>query len=233
VKYIAVIHVPNYYIIGGLTMYLASSEDIKKLDKLASEKYGIPESQLMENAGKSIFNEIKDNFSNNKFAVFCGKGNNGGDGFVVARLLKSDGRDVKVYLTHEETEFSDAAKIAYDKLKEEKIEILKITDNVDKDAVIIDALLGISVSGAPRGNIKSAIDKITSMNNAVISIDIPSGLSADNGKAMGSVVKADYTYTLALDKVGLNMNLGKSHCGIKKVLDIGVPKGALSELMCK
>jgi len=211
-------------------MHFASSAHIKKLDNLAAEKYGIPLSQLMENAGKSIFDEIKDNFHDNKFAVFCGKGNNGGDGFVVARLLKSAGRDVKVYLTHDETELSDTARIAFDKLKEEKVEILKITDDVDKDAVIIDALLGISVSGAPKGIIKTAIDKITSMENTVISVDIPSGLSADNGKALGSVVKANYTYTLALDKVGLNVYPGNILCGEKKVLDIGIPQEALSEL---
>ncbi len=211
-------------------MYLASSAHIKQLDKLASDKYGIPVAKLMENAGKSIFDEIKANFSEEKFAVFCGKGNNGGDGFVVARLLKADGRDVKVYLSHEEAELGETAKIAFDKLKEEKVEILKITDDVGKDAVIIDALLGISVSGAPKGNIKAAIDKIASMNNTVISVDIPSGLSADDGKASGSVVKADYTYTLALDKVGLNIYPGNTLCGHKKVLDIGIPKEAVAEL---
>ncbi len=211
-------------------MHLATSAHIKQLDALASQKYGIPLSQLMENAGGSIFNEIKENFFNNKIAVFCGKGNNGGDGFVVARLLKADGRDVKVYLTHNETELSDKAKIAFNKLKEEKVEILNITDDVDKDAVIIDALLGISVSGAPKGSIKTAIDKITSMKNTVISIDVPSGLSADTGKALGSVVKADFTYTLALDKVGLNIYPGRELCGKKKVLDIGIPKDALLEL---
>ncbi len=211
-------------------MYLATAEDIKKLDKLASEKYGIPLYRLMENAGKSIFDEIKVNFSDKKFAVFCGKGNNGGDGFVVARLLKADGREVKVYLTHEESELGATAKIAFDRMKEENIEVLKITDAVDDDAVIIDALLGISVSGAPRGNIKTAIDRITAMNNTVISVDIPSGLSADTGEVSGSVVKANYTYTLALDKVGLNVNQGKSLCGVKKVLNIGIPEAALAEL---
>lgn len=211
-------------------MYLATAEDIKKLDKLASEKYGIPLHQLMENAGKSIFDEIKQTFPDKKFAVFCGKGNNGGDGFVVARLLKADGREVKVYLTHEESELGATAKIAFDRIKEENIEVLNVTDDVDEDSIIIDALLGISVSGEPRGNIKTAIDRIAAMNNTVISIDIPSGLSADTGEASGSVVKADYTYTLALDKVGLNVNQGKALCGVKKVLDIGIPETALAEL---
>jgi len=185
-------------------MQPASSQQIKQLDKLASQKYGISLFQLMENAGKSIFDEIKKDFSDNKFAVFCGKGNNGGDGFVVARLLSADGCDVKVYLTHSKSELGETAKIAFDKLKEENVEILKVTDIVDEDAVIVDALLGISVSGEPRGTIKTAIDKISSMKNKVISVDIPSGLSADTGEALGSVIKADYTYTLALDKIGLN-----------------------------
>ena len=210
-------------------MFLARAEDIKKLDKLASEKYGIPESQLMENAGKSIFDKICDNFRESKFAVFCGKGNNGGDGFVVARLLKEAGCDVKIYLTHDAEEHSPVSKIAFDKLQK-GIEILKVTDDVDADAIIIDALLGISVSGAPRGNIKTAIDKIVSMKNTVISVDIPSGLSADTGDAPGSVIKADYTYTLALDKVGLNTDLGRKLCGKKQVLDIGIPDAAVKEL---
>ena len=211
-------------------MRCATSEDIKELDKLASEKYSIPLHQLMENAGKSIFDAIKESFTNKNFAVFCGKGNNGGDGFVVARLLATDVRKVKVYLTHDESELSATAKIAFDRMKEANVEVLKVTDDVDKDAVIIDALLGISVSGAPRGNIKTAIDRICAMKNTVISIDIPSGLSADTGEASGSVVKANYTYTLALDKVGLNMNQGKELCGEKKVLDIGIPQAAFAEL---
>jgi len=211
-------------------MQPASSQQIKQLDKLASQKYGISLFQLMENAGKSIFDEIKKDFSDNKFAVFCGKGNNGGDGFVVARLLSADGCDVKVYLTHSKSELGETAKIAFDKLKEENVEILKVTDIVDEDAVIVDALLGISVSGEPRGTIKTAIDKISSMKNKVISVDIPSGLSADTGEALGSVIKADYTYTLALDKIGLNVYPGNILCGRKKILDIGIPKEALLEL---
>ncbi len=210
-------------------MILATAADIKKLDKLAAEKYGIPEIQLMENAGKSVFSQIKETFSNQNFAVFCGKGNNGGDGFVVARLLQQDGREVKVYLTHSEDELSETAKIAFRKLPKE-IELLQVCDDVDENAIIIDGLLGISISGAPRGNVKVAIDRIASMKNTVISVDIPSGLSADTGEAPGSVIKADYTYTLALDKIGMNTPLGKELCGEKTVLDIGIPKEALSEL---
>jgi len=214
-------------------MYLASSAHIKQLDNIASKEYNIPVSQLMENAGRSIYEKIKENFSEKSFAVFCGKGNNGGDGLVVARLLKEDGCNVKIYLTDEYSELSDASKVAYDKLKESEAEFLKITDSVDEDAVIIDALLGISVSGEPRGEIKTAIDKICSLKNKVISVDIPSGLSADSGKASGSVVKADFTYTLALDKIGLNVYPGVTLSGKKEVLDIGIPNEALLNLQFK
>ncbi len=211
-------------------MKLATAAQIKALDRLASEQYGIPLRQLMENAGKRIFDEIIEIFPDRKFAVFCGKGNNGGDGFVVARLLKESGRDVKVYLTHPEEAFGGIAKIAFDKLKQENVEVFDLADAVEEDAVVIDALLGISVSGEPRGKIKTAIDRINSMHHTVVSVDIPSGLSADTGDAAGSVVKADYTYTLALDKVGLNVSPGKDLCGKKKVLDIGIPEEAVSEL---
>lgn len=211
-------------------MFLAKSGDIKHLDELLCKKYEIPIITLMENAGKSIFNEIKESFQNDKFAVFCGKGNNGGDGFVVARLLKLDGREVKVYLACDEDEIGGIAKIVFDKMKEARIETLSVNDPVDSDAVIIDALLGISASGAPRGNVKAAIDRIVLMENTVISVDIPSGLSADTGKAEGSVVKADFTYTLAIDKVGLNISPGNILCGQKKVLDIGVPANVFFEL---
>ena len=173
-------------------------------------------------------NEI--HFTVKKLAVFCGKGNNGGDGFVVARLLKLNGCDVKVYLACDECDIGEIARIAFKKMKKSNVEVLKVTDDVDSEAIIIDALLGISLSGAPRGSIKIAIDRIASMNNTVISIDIPSGLSTDDGKAPGSVVNAHYTYTLALDKIGLNIHPGKDLCGVKKILDIGIPNEVVEEL---
>ena len=99
--------------------------------------------------------------------------------------------------------------------------------------MIIDALLGISLKGEPTGKIKEGIDIINSLKNKKISVDIPSGLSADTGNATGSVVKADYTYTLALDKIGLNVYPGKELCGKKEVLGIGIPDEALLELKFK
>ena len=214
-------------------MYLASSAHIKQLDNLASQSFNIPVTELMENAGKSIFEKIKHDFCEKNFAIFCGKGNNGGDGLVVARLLKESGYTVKVYMTNSYEELSDASKTAYDKIKETGIEIKSIDDKVDNDAVIIDALIGVSLKGAPEGVCATAINKINSLNNKTLSIDIPSGLSADTGKAAGCVVNADYTYTLALDKIGLNVYPGISFAGKKSVLDIGIPVEAVKSLQFK
>lgn len=214
-------------------MYLASSAHIKQLDNLASGEYGIPVDVLMENAGKAVYDRICETFQENEFAVFCGKGNNGGDGLVIARLLKERGADVKVYLTDEPLNFSDTAKQAYDKAVESGVVFVDFDAEVSRNAIIIDALLGISLSGAPKGNVKEAIDKISMLKNKIISVDIPSGLSADSGKIYGSVVKADYTYTLAIDKVGLNVYPGAGVCGIKEVLDIGIPIDVVKQLKFK
>ena len=211
--------------------HFVTCAQMKFLEQKADES-GLSYYQMMENAGTGAAEFIMEKTEKQakKVYVFCGKGNNGGDGFVVARLLKMHGCDVKVYLTHDESEISGVAKIAFEKLKSANVEVLCIEDDVDNDAIIIDALLGISLAGAPRGNIKTAIDKINSLNTIVISVDIPSGLSADSGCAVGSVVKADYTYTFALDKIGLNHHQALSLCGVKKVLDIGIPIEAISEL---
>lgn len=214
-------------------MYLALSAHIKQLDKLSSEKYNIPVSALMENAGKSLFEQIKKDNLGNEFSVFCGKGNNGGDGIVLSKYLKCDGNNVSVYLTCQKEELNEVVLEKYNDAKNCGVEFKDFTAEIPENSVIVDALLGISAQGEPRGNIKEAIDKISSYNNVVVSVDVPSGVSADTGKISDSVIKADYTYTLALDKVGLNVYPGKSYAGNKKVLDIGIPKECVNELVFK
>lgn len=214
-------------------MYLALSAHIKQLDNLAGSNYNMPVSLLMDNAGKSIFNSLKEDVTGDTYAIFCGKGNNGGDGFVLAKYLKEDGKNVSVYLTSDEEEFSEDVSLAYKNAVNSGVLVKKYTDEVPSDAILVDALLGISLNDAPRGNIKEAIDKICGLKNTVVSVDIPSGLSADTGKAPGSVIKADFTYTLALDKVGLNVYPGKEYAGVKKVLDIGIPDECVMELKFK
>ena len=214
-------------------MYLALSAHIKQLDKLASEKYNISVSTLMENAGKSIFEEIKKDNLGNDFSIFCGKGNNGGDGIVLSKYLKCDGNNVRVYLTCKEDEFNEVVLEKYHDALNCGVEFKDFTEQVPENSVVVDALLGISLTGEPKGNIKEAIDRISNLKNTVVSVDVPSGVSADTGKVSKSAVKADYTYTLALDKVGLNVYPAKSYVGQKKVLDIGIPYECVNELVFK
>ena len=174
-------------------MYLALSAHIKQLDNLAGVKFNIPVSLLMDNAGKSVFDAIKEDMDLSSYAIFVGKGNNGGDGLKLAKYLKNDGKSVAVYLACEVSQFNENVLDAYNEISKMDIEIKKYTDDVCEDAVLVDALLGISIKDAPYGDIKNAIDRINNLDNKVISIDIPSGVNADTGKIPGSVVKADYT----------------------------------------
>lgn len=214
-------------------MYLALSSHIKQLDNLAHKEYGIPVSKLMDNAGKSVFEAIIKDIEGEEFAIFCGKGNNGGDGLVLSKYLKNAGKNVSVYLTCGAEEFSEDVAGAYKDALDSGVELKKHTDKIPENAIVVDALLGISSLGAPRGNIKEAIENIMSSKNTVISVDIPSGISADTGSFSECCVKADYTYTLAIDKVGLNVYPGKEFAGVKKVLDIGIPRECVNELLFK
>lgn len=212
-------------------MYLASSTHIKQLDNLAVERFSITEEQLMENAAEAISNRLKEIYGTERsYAFFCGRGKNGGDGFLAARNMKLSGAKVKIFMTDSEDKLSKMCAYAYEKAKKAIVPIVNIDEKTDEDSIIVDALLGISVSGAPEGTIKKAIDKINSLPNETVSVDVPSGLNPDSGKAAGSVVKAERTLTLALDKTGLNVYPGVSFCGEKEVLDIKIPIEAVSML---
>jgi len=212
-------------------MYLASSAHIKQLDNLAVERFSISEEQLMENAAEAISNRLKEIYgTDSKYAFFCGRGKNGGDGFLAARNLKLSGAKVHIYMSDGEDKLSKMAAFAYEKAKKAIVPMGELDEKVDEEAIVVDALLGISVSGAPEGTIKTAIDKINKLNNETVSIDMPSGLNPDNGKAAGTVVKATRTLTLALDKIGLNIYPGVEYAGIKEVLDIKIPLEAVSML---
>ncbi|MBQ4109400.1 MAG: NAD(P)H-hydrate dehydratase [Clostridia bacterium] len=213
-------------------MKLATSAQIRKLDSLAVSDFGMSDEQLMENAAWALYENITRDFSmKNPYAVFCGKGKNGGDGMFFACNVVKMGGKAKIYLCcDDEEKLHPLTKKGLEKAREMNIEVSGFRESVEKDAIIIDALLGIGISGAPEGDIKTAIDIINLYPNKVISVDIPSGLNADNGKYYGSVIHPVATYTLAMEKIGLNLYPGKEICGEKKLLDIGIPKNAEKQL---
>jgi len=220
---------------------VVTSEKMKYIDKKASMEYGISEETLMENAGKALYEEIK-RFSKDTLkkdinkcdiSVFCGRGNNGGDGLVCSRYLKENGANVKVFMVSpSEKGYNELVVKNLEKTKKCNIDI-QLTDfnNIDEipekiknTDLIIDALLGISAIGKPVGVVKRLIQIANKSLKPIIAVDIPSGLSPDTGHHSGVFIKATLTLTLGLAKTGLMAAHAQKNIGTLKVLDIGYPK---------
>jgi len=189
-------------------MKVSSVEEMKNMDKQAMEKFGIPDSILMENAGQAAYFVILKEFGidRKKFIVLCGTGNNGGDGLVVARKLHSMGAEVKVYILGEK-KYGEAAAKNFEILSRMPIEIKPIDldrmriDIAHSDA-IIDAIFGTGLSKNVKGMHREAVKLINESGKVVFSVDIPSGINGNTGRIMGEAVKADYTITYGLPKIG-------------------------------
>lgn len=214
-------------------MKLVNAEQMRLIDKDAIERIGIPSLELMENAGSGIAAAVISDLipleDTASFTVFCGKGNNGGDGFVIARYLFQAGYDVEIFFIGPPDKLSNDAKANFDLVLELNIPTVEIK-SIDESLpeiletdFIIDAVFGTGFEGAPRGLSQELIDYINEQLQAVISVDMPSGLNSSSGEYEGSVVIADYTYTLALPKYGLFVSPGREVSGVIEIIPIGIP----------
>jgi len=212
-------------------MKAISSKEMQALE-INAEYYGISRLQMMENAGKSIADEIASRFKpeKTKVAIFCGLGGNGGDGFVAARHLLTKGFDVTLIIAGKTTQIKHEAALknwkAIENLRN-KIKIYEVYDSSlipeIKAEVIVDALLGIGIKGAPKPPIAQLIEKINRMKAFKIAVDIPSGLNSDTGKPEKPTFKADITLTFYKRKIGLETPEAKKYAGKVIVKDIGLP----------
>lgn len=212
-------------------MKLSTVEEMRNLDKCSIEEYGFPQEVLMENAGNAAYFIILKNFGikNKSFIVFCGIGNNGGDGLVVARKIHSNGGNVKVYLLGDEKKFKGAAKTNFEIASKiplniehvESIEAVKL-GIVHADA-IVDAIFGTGLVRDVGGTYKDVIQLINESGKRVFSIDIPSGINGNTGKIMSVAVKSDYTTTYGLPKLGTVLYPGYDNCGKLYVSHISFP----------
>jgi NAD(P)H-hydrate epimerase len=183
---------------------------MRALDRAAIDTYGIAEELLMENAGHAAYSVLAQEcgVSQKTFLVFCGLGNNGGDGFVVARKLHSHGGIVKVYIVGDPHAFKGAAKTNLDIVSRLPIDLQQLTSvdairaEVGHCDVIVDALLGTGLSRHVEGLYHQVITCINASQKRILSIDIPSGVHGDTGQIMGTAIRADYTVTFGLPKVG-------------------------------
>ena len=214
---------------------------MREVDRLTTKNYRVPSLTLMENAGKSVAEFIQSRFPDFKkrpIIVLCGKGNNGGDGFVVARHLQKMGAKPSVHLIGNLREVKGDAATSLKRWK--KVGQLELDAVSAKSrpleflhgAIIVDALLGTGVRGALEGRMAEVVTGVNQRDPGrfVVAVDIPSGLNADTGEAAGPVITADYTVTFTTPKPGLLLGDGQKYVGELVVREIGSPPALVEEI---
>jgi NAD(P)H-hydrate epimerase len=199
---------------------LPDAEAMRATDRWAIDEQGIPSLELMERAGAGLAALVAEVVPDGPVVVVCGKGNNGGDGLVAARLLREQWRDVRCLLLGERAELRGDAAAMAERVETEPFD----AGSLEGAAVVVDAILGTGFEGAVRG---SAAEAIAAMDgHTVVAADVPSGVNASTGEVEGPAVRARATATFAAGKPGLYVNPGKEHAGAVRVIDIGIPAGA-------
>lgn len=227
-------------------MFGVKSNEMKIIDQYMIETVGLPSLVLMENASKTIVDEVVLNFPLATFrggsiVILCGTGNNGGDGLCVSRWLKHLGYNTQTIVIGELNKFSEDARKQFDLLvKMDEIknstsvfiskDISKIKPFIAKSDLVIDALIGTGCNRIVAEPLLSVISEINHSNAYVMAVDIPTGINADNGKVMGDCVQANMTITFCLPKLGLLLNPGSEFVGEVKVKDIGIIEEALETI---
>lgn len=231
-------------------MKALTAAEMQEVDRSTTERYGIPSLQLMENAGTSFFEFLQAYYFDaaaKRAAILCGKGNNGGDGFVVARLLQEKGLKPQVYIFAESRTIRRDAGENLERLKQSGASIQEITRlaqwdaaraEVAKSRVIVDALLGTGLKGKVEGLLASVIEDVNKVSRdatslrpeGVIAVDTPSGLPSDGEAAEGPIIRAHATVTFTAPKIGQLISRDSACCGKLHVRDIGSPRGLIEEL---
>lgn len=198
---------------------------MRATDRWAIEERGVPSLELMERAGEGLARVVAERAPAGRVVVACGKGNNGGDGLVVARLLRAAGRDVDVLLTDDPAELSGDPAANLEKLPGPP-PVPFAAECLADAAIIVDALLGTGFTGVAREPSASAIAAINAAGRLVVAADVPSGVDASSGVVAGEAVRAAATATFHQAKPGLWIAPGKSYAGEVVVVDIEMPSGA-------
>lgn len=204
---------------------LYTAAQVRELDRIAIEEYGIAGYELMTRAGQAMFDLLLERYPGaSQVTVFCGSGNNAGDGFVTARLALLAGFSVKVFCLAEPESLKGAALQAYLDFAKVGGNFILFDDNQEISAdVIVDALFGTGLTRAAAGLYAQAISEMNKAKAVKIAVDIPSGLHADTGNALGCAVQADYTVTFIGLKQGLFTGQAADYCGDIVFASLGVP----------
>ena len=224
-------------------MKVLTAAEMREVDRRTTERDGIPSLTLMENAGRSVAEFIRQtipNITRRKIVVLCGKSNNGGDGFVVARHLSSFGATPAVILAAAPNELRGdaAANLANWQDDSGHVRIVRSADDwkssygpIASADIIVDALLGTGVRGTVEGLLAEIIQDVNRRRAAqtVVAVDIPSGLPADTGEILGPILRADYTLTFTAPKIGMLQGVAADFVGQLVVRDIGSPADLIEE----
>ncbi len=215
--------------------------EVREIDRRASERWGLPGAILMENAGRSAVEMLLAKAgAAESFAIICGKGNNAGDGFVMARHLQNRGRQAHVLLAAPAASFTGDAAIFFRVIEKMGVPIHDLSAATPgkwrsaiircRAAWIIDAIMGTGLTGPIREPFATAVAAINASNLSVFAVDLPSGLDCDTGEPTGACVKATCTGTFVARKVGFDNPASKSWTGDVQVLEIGVPFQLIDEV---
>jgi hydroxyethylthiazole kinase-like uncharacterized protein yjeF len=210
---------------------LLSASEIRAVDRWAIDEQGVPSLELMERAGEGVVRALESLAPAGAVTVVCGKGNNGGDGLVVARLLREAAREVSVVCLAPAEELSPDARANLERLPGEpplRFGERAAREAIERADVLVDALLGTGFAGSPHGAMAEAIEVLNAANLHVLSIDAPSGVDASTGVVSGVAVKARKTVSFHAGKPGLWIHPGKGCVGDTCTIEIGVPRGAPS-----
>ncbi|HAR96548.1 MAG TPA: NAD(P)H-hydrate epimerase, partial [Deltaproteobacteria bacterium] len=213
-------------------MKILSPIRMKKYDQFAINTWGIPGPVLMENAGRSTYRLLKEEYlePGMTLAVVCGRGNNGGDGFVIARYAVRDGFSTTVFLLCEPSDLKGDALLNMQLFRSLPGTIVPVSGGelkgLDQYDIIVDAIFGTGLTKEVRGLERQAIDEINHCDATVIAVDIPSGLEAEKAVPLGTAVKATHTYTYGYAKLGQIIYPGVLYTGRLTVIDISLPPSA-------
>lgn len=218
-------------------MRALTREEVRSVDRRAVEEFGMSGLVLMENAGRGCADLLLGQHLTGRVAICCGRGNNGGDGFVIARHLDAAGIDVRVLLLADAAAVSGDAAVNLRILQRAGIAMRELPDVDRADDLaaelstcewVVDALLGTGTSGQIRQPYLSAIESINRSGGRVLAVDLPSGLDCDSGEPLGTCVRAERTATFVAEKQGFANPASRVFTGEVHVIGIGVPRRLLT-----
>ena len=207
-----------------------NAAQMKAADQYTIQKLGVPSLELMEHAAQACVHVLEDEKVDlSHVCVVCGSGNNGGDGFAIARILQNNRYSVETFCVGNPEHYTEETQEQMHRLQECGGKITYGMPQEDSYSVIIDAVFGVGLSRKVEGRYRQVIEQMNRMRGTKFAVDIPSGLSATTGCILGCAFKADYTVTFQLKKIGLELSQGRTMAGRVIVPDIGISTDSICE----